>query len=149
MFYFFIFIRFFFFLMRRRPPRSTRTDTLFPYTTLFRSAWLMFSSDNHAPHYVAGQQYLVRTHTSSSIAYATQKLSPSATTTLCCCKYCREGQCFFVCPMGFAVTTSAALILMTIVCPWSSAASRVLCSCARATIVGSPSREIDCRRSEE
>src|SRR3546814_16668249 len=32
----------FFFLMIRRPPRSTRTDTLFPYTTLFRSddgAW--------------------------------------------------------------------------------------------------------------
>src|SRR3546814_18660068 len=28
-----------FFLLRiRRPPRSTRTDTLFPYTTLFRSA---------------------------------------------------------------------------------------------------------------
>src|SRR3546814_19007287 len=26
-----------FFLMTRRPPRSTRTDTLFPYTTLFRS----------------------------------------------------------------------------------------------------------------
>src|SRR3546814_17434101 len=29
---------FFFFLMIRRPPRSTRPDTLFPYTTLFRSA---------------------------------------------------------------------------------------------------------------
>src|SRR3546814_13650671 len=28
---------FFFFLMSRRPPRSTRTDTLFPYTTRFRS----------------------------------------------------------------------------------------------------------------
>src|SRR3546814_7858052 len=28
----------FFFLMIRRPPRSTRTDTLFPYTTLVRSA---------------------------------------------------------------------------------------------------------------
>src|SRR3546814_7402940 len=28
--------------MRRRPPRSTRTDTLFPYTTLFRS-------ENRAP----------------------------------------------------------------------------------------------------
>src|SRR3546814_7908996 len=28
---------FFFFLMIRRPPRSTLTDTLFPYTTLFRS----------------------------------------------------------------------------------------------------------------
>src|SRR3546814_19973565 len=27
----------FFFLMIRRPPRSTRIDTLFPYTTLFRS----------------------------------------------------------------------------------------------------------------
>src|SRR3546814_13320409 len=27
----------FFFLRNRRPPRSTRTDTLFPYTTLFRS----------------------------------------------------------------------------------------------------------------
>src|SRR3546814_12809794 len=31
---------FVFFLMIRRPPRSTRTDTLFPYTTLFRSLWL-------------------------------------------------------------------------------------------------------------
>src|SRR3546814_17225241 len=30
-------IFFIFFLMIRRPPRSTRTDTLFPYTTLFRS----------------------------------------------------------------------------------------------------------------
>src|SRR3546814_7870928 len=29
---------YFLFLMIRRPPRSTRTDTLFPYTTLFRSA---------------------------------------------------------------------------------------------------------------
>src|SRR3546814_12314571 len=32
-----IYLRFLFFLMIRRPPRSTRTDTLFPYTTLFRS----------------------------------------------------------------------------------------------------------------
>src|SRR3546814_4160186 len=30
-----------FFLMIRRPPRSTRTDTLFPYTTLFRSLALL------------------------------------------------------------------------------------------------------------
>src|SRR3546814_4474753 len=34
---FVLFFDFFFFLMIRRPPRSTRTDTLFPYTTLFRS----------------------------------------------------------------------------------------------------------------
>src|SRR3546814_19775058 len=33
----YIYSFFFFFLMIRRPPRSTRTDTLFPYTTLFRS----------------------------------------------------------------------------------------------------------------
>src|SRR3546814_1064096 len=33
-----LFFFFFFFLMIRRPPRSTRTDTLFPYTTLFRSS---------------------------------------------------------------------------------------------------------------
>src|SRR3546814_18002302 len=32
------FVLHFFFLMIRRPPRSTRTDTLFPYTTLFRSS---------------------------------------------------------------------------------------------------------------
>src|SRR3546814_11509814 len=32
-----VFCSVFFFLMIRRPPRSTRTDTLFPYTTLFRS----------------------------------------------------------------------------------------------------------------
>src|SRR3546814_13077477 len=30
----------FFFIMIRRPPRATRTDTLFPYTTLFRSRGL-------------------------------------------------------------------------------------------------------------
>src|SRR3546814_14472401 len=39
--YFPLFVPFFFivffFLMIRRPPRSTRPDTLFPYTTLFRS----------------------------------------------------------------------------------------------------------------
>src|SRR3546814_19726784 len=33
---------FFFFLMIRRPPRSTRTDTLFPYTTLFRSPSVIY-----------------------------------------------------------------------------------------------------------
>src|SRR3546814_11179796 len=35
--YFLVVFAFFFFLMLRRPPRSTRTDTLFSYTTLFRS----------------------------------------------------------------------------------------------------------------
>src|SRR3546814_14196196 len=35
--YYIFFTLYVFFLMIRRPPRSTRTDTLFPYTTLFRS----------------------------------------------------------------------------------------------------------------
>src|SRR3546814_2268197 len=39
----------FFFLMIRRPPRSTRTDTLFPYTTLFRSHSIS-SADTPLPH---------------------------------------------------------------------------------------------------
>src|SRR3546814_19589895 len=39
---------FFFFLMIRRPPRSTRTDTLFPYTTLFRSIGDGAAAGRHA-----------------------------------------------------------------------------------------------------
>src|SRR3546814_3864163 len=40
----------FFFLMIRRPPRSTRTDTLFPYTTLFRSGLEAPQSARHDRH---------------------------------------------------------------------------------------------------
>src|SRR3546814_4933216 len=41
-----------FFLMIRRPPRSTRTDTLFPYTTLFRSYFIepTLAIDRHRDH---------------------------------------------------------------------------------------------------
>src|SRR3546814_1183726 len=38
----------FFVLMRRRPPRSTRTDILFPYTTLFRTCRAMMISKKHS-----------------------------------------------------------------------------------------------------
>src|SRR3546814_7028498 len=38
--------------MIRRPPRSTRTDTLFPYTTLFRSV----------PRYISGEEIRHRPH---------------------------------------------------------------------------------------
>src|SRR3546814_11293745 len=39
--YYLVYCAAFFFLMIRRPPRSTRTDTLFPYTTRFRSSlWI-------------------------------------------------------------------------------------------------------------
>src|SRR3546814_15436418 len=37
--------------MSRRPPRSTRTDTLFPYTTLFRSVGSTLRSNYYAPAY--------------------------------------------------------------------------------------------------
>src|SRR3546814_8943678 len=40
--------------MRRRPPRSKRTDTLFPYTTLVRSA------SSSAAQYQEGRQYAAR-----------------------------------------------------------------------------------------
>src|SRR3546814_14435902 len=43
----------FFFLMIRRPPRSTRTDTLFPYTTLFRSGRALEQRLHH--HRAVGQ----------------------------------------------------------------------------------------------
>src|SRR3546814_2624654 len=40
--------------MIRRPPRSTRTDTLFPYTTLFRSAEAMSDFLANAEDQIAG-----------------------------------------------------------------------------------------------
>src|SRR3546814_12886589 len=44
--------------MIRRPPRSTRTDTLFPYTTLFRSADV-YTLDNSLPaRYRANSSWL-------------------------------------------------------------------------------------------
>src|SRR3546814_11914895 len=43
----------FFFLRIRRPPRSTRTDTLFPYTTLFRSPGELFDWERLARHGLA------------------------------------------------------------------------------------------------
>src|SRR3546814_17024792 len=47
--------------MRRRPPRSTRTDTLFPYTTLFRSR-LRQGPGVVAVRQLLGQQFPVSTH---------------------------------------------------------------------------------------
>src|SRR3546814_10363781 len=44
----------FFFLMIRRPPRATRTDTLFPYTTLFRSGDVVAASVQSVKSTVSG-----------------------------------------------------------------------------------------------
>src|SRR3546814_18918880 len=44
---------YFFFVMLRRPPGSTRTDPLFPYTTLFRSIdWSHYAPKVHLPSVV-------------------------------------------------------------------------------------------------
>src|SRR3546814_3450795 len=52
---------FFFFLMIRRPPRSTRTDTLFPYTTLFRSGPILLQKEIAiAPDDTLGSLYFNR-----------------------------------------------------------------------------------------
>src|SRR3546814_7321711 len=46
-----------FFLMIRRPPRSTRTDTLFPYTTLFRSDGAIAPCPINLPSCIYGPAY--------------------------------------------------------------------------------------------
>src|SRR3546814_3167501 len=43
--------------MIRRPPRSTRTDTLFPYPTLFRSEDFARRADLHGPLAHSGQRH--------------------------------------------------------------------------------------------
>src|SRR3546814_4238046 len=44
--------------MIRRPPRSTRTDTLFPYTTLFRSIAALFTADRLVERVIATAEAL-------------------------------------------------------------------------------------------
>src|SRR3546814_18729206 len=55
--FFFVLVFCLFFLKRRRPPRSTRTVTLFPYTTLFRSEtfdWGRIPAGVQKPFMLAG-----------------------------------------------------------------------------------------------
>src|SRR3546814_13374337 len=58
--------------MIRRPPRSTRTDTLFPYTTLFRSAGIPIPSPNPQPQSPAagrlGSQFRFRPRHGDGVA---------------------------------------------------------------------------------
>src|SRR3546814_254132 len=56
-----------FFLMIRRPPRSTRTDTLFPYTTLFRSPQFLQELESVLHRHVPIEQDGVRHVTLASL----------------------------------------------------------------------------------
>src|SRR3546814_10172024 len=71
-----MFFLLFFFLMRRRPPRYTRTDTLFPYTTLFRSraciAPFQVQLDNNAALAVLAS-YLVKSFGESYLGHLCER----------------------------------------------------------------------------
>src|SRR3546814_9797731 len=75
--------------MIRRPPRSTRTDTLFPYTTLFRSC------RRHAAH---GRWYACRHRSEPAGRSFTDERRPSAGSSLglgrqgCWLPYCRHAR---------------------------------------------------------
>src|SRR3546814_2014332 len=68
---------FFFFLMIRRPPRSTRTDTLFPYTTLFRSAASPsnYRFNRHSPSAMPGMDSPVRPESDDFYFYSNSYVS--------------------------------------------------------------------------
>src|SRR3546814_2176875 len=59
-----------FFFMIRRPPRSTRTDTLFPYTTLFRSFLIPFIDAIADPNFKTGTPQADQTLLKSLIVFA-------------------------------------------------------------------------------
>src|SRR3546814_1148035 len=63
--------------MLRRPPRSTRTDTLFPYTTLFRS------QKAHQLHRLSARQRAAR-HLGKCIYPPRGRASSAAYSCLCC-----------------------------------------------------------------
>src|SRR3546814_1870584 len=70
----------FFFLMIRRPPRSTRTDTLFPYTTLFRSkkgGWQRQTNaqEYSGPTYVRWPSHLPRSEEHTSELQSLMRIS--------------------------------------------------------------------------
>src|SRR3546814_11170910 len=57
--------------MLRRPPRSTRTDTLFPYTTLFRSDMVIALLAHHAQaHHLTGRIHFVKIVEAQKVGHA-------------------------------------------------------------------------------
>src|SRR3546814_7847170 len=92
-------VRFLFFLMIRRPPRSTRTDTLFPYTTLFRSVSAASTGDASG----------LRDHGSDQAINSPPRARPASRTARagragrpCCSRAPEPGRC----PPGAGTRTS-------------------------------------------
>src|SRR3546814_15380762 len=73
-----------FYLMRRRPPRSTRTDTLFPYTTLFRSR-----IEDHVFHICRGRRDAITTDSAATVPckFKTQREIPETQSASRFCGY--------------------------------------------------------------
>src|SRR3546814_4522529 len=59
--------------MKRRPPRSTRTDTLFPYTTLFRSG-PRFADESDEEDIASGTIYVLRSKADHPLVAANRDL---------------------------------------------------------------------------
>src|SRR6187200_3521383 len=78
-------VRDLFFLMIRRPPRSTLCQTLFPYTTLFRSGhdhWNRLSGAGHYRHQVArSEEHTSELQSPDTISYAVFCLKKKKETT--------------------------------------------------------------------
>src|SRR3546814_1039445 len=65
--------------MSRRPPRSTRTDTLFPYTTLFRSRALMSSANFFGTFATSATSFEPSSETRRFVSVPTFGISPGVT----------------------------------------------------------------------
>src|SRR3546814_9541109 len=81
--------------MIRRPPRSTRTDTLFPYTTLFRSGHHQYGACFHVLRNGRNQAFIVESdgvEPGSGLSHAGNRtLIPcAAMNSLACCTVCRS-----------------------------------------------------------
>src|SRR3546814_2957289 len=70
--------------MRRRPPRSTRTDTLFPYTTLFRSNSTQLPAGIRPCFASQSSICASRSRKSGSTAHSAEKSSTTAGAISCC-----------------------------------------------------------------
>src|SRR3546814_15027936 len=79
-----------FFLMIRGQPRSTRTDTLFPYTTLFRSCALHSVNDGAALDLCIG---VCPTDIVNKLSGTFTPLSPSHASTSASCAYVHMSLC--------------------------------------------------------